>query len=255
MISGPDPKLRFSGRVADYVRWRPGYPDELVDVVAEHTGLRAGWTVADLGAGTGLSSKPFLERGCAVVAVEPNDEMRAAADADLADHPLFRSVPGSAESTGIADASVHLVLAAQAFHWFERSAVRSECLRILREPRWGAVVWNVRRTDADDFAREYEALLERWGTDYARYRARRIDPVEMTAFFGAVPVERIMPNAQVFDFEGLRGRLLSSSYVPATGHPDHEPMLFALAELFARRAEGGVVHFHYDTQLFLGSLR
>jgi hypothetical protein len=116
-------------------------------------------------------------------------------------------------------------------------------------------VWNVRRTDADDFAREYEALLDQWGTDYTRHRARRIDPEELTAFLGAVPVKRIMPNAQVFDYEGLRGRLLSSSYVPATGHPDHEPMLLALGELFARRAEGGVVRFHYDTQLFMGSLR
>jgi len=249
-----DPKQRFSERVADYVRWRPGYPAGVVDVVAEVTGLAGAWAIADLGSGTGLSSVPFLERGHRVFAVEPNDEMRSAAEGLLGDHPGFTSVAGSAESTGLADASVDLIVAGQAFHWFDQAATREEARRILGVPGWALVMWNVRQAEADEFARGYEALLQRWGTDYARVRHRRITSGEMAAFFGAAPVEHRLYNEQVFDFEGLQGRHLSSSYVPARGNPDHEPMMHELRELFEAHARDGVVRFRYDTQLFISRL-
>lgn len=254
MQSSPDPKMRFSDRVADYVRWRPDYPEDVVDIVAEVTGLTSPWDVADLGSGTGLSSTPFLRHGNRVFGIEPNDAMRWAAEKLLADRPGFVSVAGSAESTGLSDRSVDLVIAGQAFHWFDPSATRDECRRVLRKPGWALVMWNMRRTDADAFARGYEALLQRWGTDYTKVRHRRIAPEELHTFFGAAPVERVMDNEQVFDFEGLQGRNLSSSYVPASGHPDHEPMMEDLRVLYEENAEDGLVRFHYDTQLFMGQL-
>lgn len=249
-----DPKQRFSDRVADYVRARPGYPPGLLPALAELTGLDPEWVVADFGSGTGLSARPFVEHGNTVFAVEPNEEMRRAAERLLGAHAGFESVAGSAESTGLPDDSVDLVIAAQAFHWFDPVATREECRRILREPRWAAVVWNVRRTDADDFARAYETLLERWGTDYLAYRARRIEPEELMAFFRRPPEERHLSNEQVFDFDGLRARLLSSSYVPSPSHPDHAPMMLELDRIFDEHADTGRVRFEYDTQLFAGLL-
>lgn len=217
-------------------------------------GLTPQWVVADLGSGTGLSSKPFLDHGNAVMAVEPNPEMRGAAERLFGGHARFTSVSGTAEATGLADASTDLAVAGQAFHWFDEAATRDECRRVLREPRWAAVMWNVRETEADDFARGYEALLRRWGTDYTRYRARRIDPQEMGRFFGSVPTERRMPNEQVFDLEGLRGRHLSASYVPLPGHVDYEPMMQELSRLYELHAEGGLVRFGYNAQLFVGQI-
>jgi len=250
MTDPADSKRRFTDRVNDYRRARPGYPPELIATLAELVGLTPDWVVADLGSGTGLSTKPFLEHGNTVVGVEPNQAMRKAGEDFLHEYSHFRSQAGASEATGLPDGSVDLVIAAQAFHWFDVPTTRSECLRILREPRWAALIWNVRRTDADDFARGYEGLLERWGTDYMAYRARRIETDELRAFFGKQPEERSMSNRQIFDYEGLRARHMSSSYVPPVGHRDHDPMMDELRGLFAEHAQNGEVRFEYETQLF-----
>jgi SAM-dependent methyltransferase len=246
-----DPKERFSDRVADYALHRPSYPPELIDVLADVSGLTPEWVVADLGSGTGLSSRPFLEHGNVVLGIEPNAEMRRAGEDLLEQYPRFRSVDGCAEVTDLAAGSVDLVVAGQAFHWFDRAATRRECLRILRGPRWAALVWNVRLTDTSPFDRNYEDLLERYGTDYSAYRSRQVDPESLRAFFGAIPEEHRMSNEQIFDFDGLRGRHLSSSYVPAAGHASHQPMMHELGRIFDEHQQEGHVRFEYETQLFI----
>lgn len=250
----PDPTTRFSDRVADYVRYRPGYPDEMVAALRDAVGLGEGSAVADLGAGTGISSELFLRVGCTVHAVEPNDAMREAAVARLGENPRFRAHPGTAEATGLPAASVDLVVAGQAFHWFDVAAARREALRILVPGGQGALFWNSRRSDATPFLRAYEALLRDFGTDYAQVTHRNVAERALAAFFGGPYESQIFANHQDFDAEGLRGRVLSSSYSPAPGHPRHIPMLAALADLFAAHEENGLVRFEYDTELFFGAL-
>jgi len=254
---GLDPTRRFSDRVADYVRYRPGYPEALLRALEEEAGLGPGSTVADVGSGTGISTELLLRSGATVFAVEPNDAMRAAAEARLGAEPRFRSVAGTAEATTLPDASVDLVAAGQAFHWFDRERFRAECRRVLRPSSEGdriALFWNARQTESTPFLREYEALLRRFGTDYERVDHLRLGPADFDPFFGGPYESRRYPSEQVFDFEGLRGRLLSSSYTPGPGHPDHEPMLAELRRLFDRHQEGGRVRFEYDTELHLGRL-
>ncbi|HSL83699.1 MAG TPA: class I SAM-dependent methyltransferase [Thermoanaerobaculia bacterium] len=253
-----DPTRRFSDRVADYVRYRPGYPEALLRALVEETGLGPGSRVADVGSGTGISTELLLRSGCTVFAVEPNDAMRAAAEARLSSEPRFRSVAGTAEATGLPDAGADLVAAGQAFHWFDRERFRTECRRILRPAPGGgrvALFWNSRQTGPTPFLRDYEALLRRFGTDYERVDHLRLGPADFEPFFGGPYLSRRFPNRQVFDFEGLRGRLLSSSYTPGPGHPDHAPMLAELRRLFDRHQEGGRVRFEYDTELHLGRVR
>ena len=251
----PDSTARFSDRVADYVRYRPHYPDAVVRTLHEEVGLPAGAAVADLGSGTGISAELFLRHGCAVWAVEPNREMREAAEGWLGEQPAFHSVAGTAEATTLPDRSIDLAVAAQAFHWFYPARTRAELARILRSPTSPvALVWNSRQADTTPFLREYERLLLEFGTDYRSVNHRNIDPVRILAFFGGRFELRRFPNEQSFDFEGLRGRLLSSSYTPPEGHPDHAPMMARLAEIFAEHAEGGRVRFLYDTELYFGAL-
>lgn len=250
-----DPWKRFSGRSEDYRKHRPAYPPELVDILGEETGLEPGWVVADVGSGTGLSSAPFLDRGCAVHAVEPNREMRRAAEEWLGDRPGFESRAGRAEETGLAAASVDLVVAGQAFHWFDRAAARAEFLRITREPRWVALFWNARVTRRRGFSRAYESLLQEFGTDYEAVRRSWDVEDGVGQFFRGEVVRRSTPNVQRLDLAGLRGRTLSSSYAPAPGHPDHEPMLEALVELFHRHESGGTVTVAYETVIYVGRLR
>lgn len=246
-----DPTRRFTDRVEDYVRFRPGYPDAVLDVLAAGCGLAPGATVADLGAGTGQLTRLLVARGCRVYAVEPNDAMRAALAKAFGRVRSVEAVAGRAEATGLPDASVDVVTAAQAFHWFDVPAARSECRRILRPGGGVALVWNIRDVEASPFMREYEALVQEYSID--RDASRRVHgrPEDVAAFFGGSgPTLRKLPNAQVFDFEGLKGRLLSSSYAPAAGHPRHEPMLAALRALFGAHAENGTVRFAYATEVW-----
>lgn len=246
---------RFSNRVADYVRYRPGYPPQLMAWVHGRLGVSPQARVADIGAGTGISSRMFLQAGHPVIAVEPNAAMRTAAEQWLGSEAGFSAVGGSAEATGLADASVDVVSAAQAFHWFDTRAVRVEWARILRPAGLALVYWNSRLLEATPFLAGYEALLLEFGTDYSAVAERYQDDATMRAWFGDGFIEAAsFPNVQRMDFAALRGRLLSSSYAPAEGHPRHAPMLQALRVLFDCHAVDGHIEFAYQTRAFAGTL-
>jgi SAM-dependent methyltransferase len=250
----PDPRERFTDRVEAYARHRPGYPRTVVEHIREATGLEPSWVVADVGSGTGLSSLPFLNQGNRVLAIEPNDAMRAAAEHFLASRPNFRSVAGSAEATGLESGSVDLVVVGQAFHWFERAAAKAEFRRILKVPGWVAIVWNRRRTTGDAFSERYEALLQSFGTDYDEVRHDRLAEEDIRGFLEHRVRSFSVPNEQSLDLEGLRGRLLSSSYTPAAEDPAREAMLHALDGVFSATHEGGYVRMLYDTEIWVGTL-
>jgi SAM-dependent methyltransferase len=255
LMSFANAKQRFSDRVADYVRYRPGYPLALYDVLATECGLRAEHLVADIGSGTGLLSKLFLDRGNRVLGVEPNPEMRAAAEEFLRNYPYFTSVNGSAEATTVSNASVDFVTAAQAFHWFEPQATRREFQRILKSGGFVVVAWNDRVLSESPFAREYEDLLRRFSTDYPRVRESYPEAEAMQQFFGENPLRhRELPNFQDFDFQGLAGRLRSSSYAPKEGHPNYGPMMSQLRKIFDVNQVEGRVRMVYTTHIYFAQL-
>jgi SAM-dependent methyltransferase len=255
MSATRDAAARFSNRADDYVRGRPGYPEAMFDAVVALGGLAPGATIADLGAGTGLSTEPLLRRGFRVVAVDPNQAMRAALASRLGGEPGLEVVDGSAEATGIPDRSVDLALAAQAFHWFDAERSRAELRRILRAPDSRvALVWNARRAKGTPFVEAYERLLLEHGTDYREVGHRGVGRERLAAFFGGPFEERRFDNVQRLDFPGLSARLSSSSYVPAAGQPGHDAMMVALRILFDRYAEDGAVEILYDCELSIGPL-
>lgn len=245
---------RFDDRVADYVRHRPSYPPDAIDLVVRVLGLSPGSVIADLGSGTGISSALLLDRGVLVRAVEPNDPMRAAAEAMLGAREGFSSHAGTAEQTGLPDASVDAIVAAQAFHWFDPPRVRAEALRILRpsaREATGALLWNARRTSGTAFLEGYERLLLERATDYAAVRHQNVaasDAIER--FFGRPAKRWSTRNVQRFDWEGLRGRAASSSYVPAPGHAAHDAFYAELRALFDRTNDDAHVAFEYDVDVY-----
>jgi SAM-dependent methyltransferase len=250
-----DAKQRFSSRVADYVRYRPGYPPALIDLLRAKCGLLPHHQIADIGSGTGFLSKLFLRNGNIVFAVEPNHEMREAGDEFLASYSQFLSLEGSAESTGLGDASIDLIAVGQAFHWFAPIATRREFIRILRPQGWVAAIWNQRPVSETAFSRAYEDLLLRYGTDYTQVKAAYPETHDMENFFGEGNFQRSeLPNRQEFDFDGLAGRLRSSSYAPKEGHADYAPMVAALRELFEANQDGGRVRMNYTTEIYVGQL-
>jgi ubiquinone/menaquinone biosynthesis C-methylase UbiE len=250
-----DATRRFSSRVENYIRYRPGYPHEVVEAVRRECGLVPEWVVADIGSGTGILSELFLAVGNAVFGVEPNAEMREAGRRLLERFSRFASVDGRAEATTLPDASVDLVTAGQAFHWFDRPSARSEFARILRPPGWVMLVWNLRQKENTPFARAYERLLRTYSTDYEEVDHARVTDETIAAFFRPARFSlHTFENRQVFGYEGLEGRLMSSSYAPEAGHPNHAPMLAHLRAIFAEHNVDGAVTFDYATQVYLGRL-
>jgi SAM-dependent methyltransferase len=245
---------RFSTRVENYIKYRPGYPAEVLELMRVRCGLAATSTVADIGSGTGILTELLLETGATVFAVEPNKEMREAAERLLSDYGRFRSVNGTAEATTLPDASVDLITASQAFHWFDISKSRRELLRILRPRGWVVLIWNERPIDAGPFLDEYDALLRRHAAEYDRVTNMRADEAKIREFFGCSPATAVFANRQTFDFTGLEGRLMSSSYAPEAGHPEHEPMIAGLRDLFDRHNRGGKVVFPYRTLVYFAHL-
>ena len=247
-----DPTLRFSNRVENYVRCRPHYPAGVLDILRENIGLSSGTVVADIGSGTGISAGLFLRNGNPVFAVEPNREMRAAAERLLGEFPGFRSLAGTAEATTLPNASIDCVVAAQAFHWFDPARTQAEFRRILRPQGWVVLLWNTRLKDSTPFQRAYERLLETHAVDYAQVKHERIDAAALARFYPGGFRVRSLPNVQTFDFESLQGRLLSSSYAPTEDQEGYAPMIKALQEIFQEYQQGGWVRFDYETQIYFG---
>ena len=250
-----DSTQRFSSRVSDYVKYRPGYPPAVVRLLEDECGLAPSSAVADVGSGTGLLSELFLRNGNRVYGVEPNREMREAGEQLLAAYPNFVSVDGRAEETTLEDASVDYVTAAQAFHWFDPPGARREFRRILRPEGWVVLAWNDRRTAGTPFLEDYERLLLEYGTDYREVSAKYMEETSLSALYGGGEVRtKTFDNEQVFDFDGLKGRLASSSYAPQPDHPKHAPMMTELEALFRRHERAGRVVVTYDTKVFYGRL-
>ena len=246
---------RFSDRVENYVKYRPDYPSAVTERLQELKILNNNYVVADIGSGTGISSKLFLQNGCEVFGIEPNQEMRHAAEVFLKDENKFHSVNAPAENTTLENNSVDIVLAGQAFHWFDVEKSKTEFKRILKPNGNVVLMWNDRRTDSTDFLKAYEDLLKMFGTDYLKVNHKNIDEKIFDSFFGINKWKTFsVENFQDFTFEGLKGRLFSSSYVPTEDHPDSAFMLSVLKKIFTRYQENGLVRFEYDTRIFYGQL-
>jgi SAM-dependent methyltransferase len=246
---------RFSSRVDDYVKYRPHYPIEIIDLLAANCGLTPESVIADIGSGTGILTRLFLENGNPVIGVEPNREMREAGEHDLADFSRFTSMDGTAEATRLPAHAMDFIVAGQAFHWFDRVRARSEFQRILKQDGWLVLIWNDRRVDSTPFLSDYEALLQEFATDYNEINHKNVQDKKIFAeFFGHPPFEATFDNVQRFDFDGLIGRLNSSSYVPGRDDPRHAAMAMRAQEIFAAHQQSGGVAFEYDTRVYYAGI-
>jgi len=249
-----DPRKRFSDRVENYVKYRPHDPEELLDFMKAECGLDQSSVIADIGSGTGISSELFLKNGNKVYAVEPNDEMRSAAEKIFSGDKNFISVNASAEDTGLENNSVDFIIAGQAFHWFDLGLSKPEFRRILKNDGYFFIIWNS-RIFREGFMDDYDELLMKFGTDYKKVNHENIDEEVIRGYFspGEFSVRKFY-NFQDFDYEGLKGRLLSSSYVPNADDPSSAGMLKALEKLFDKYNIKGKVKMEYDTVVYFGRL-
>ena len=247
---------RFSSRVDDYIKYRPYYPQDVIQLLTTECNLTPSWTVGDIGSGPGNLSRLFLDNGNRLYGVEPNKEMREAGERLLSQYDGFISVNGTAEASGLPDRSVELVTAGQAFHWFEPLDARKEFTRILKPGGWVALVWNDRNVQENDFSVGYEKILWKYAHEYpiVNHKGQAEDLGNIEKFFGRMVCRAGYPSSQHFDEQGFLGRAFSSSYVPQLGQHGHEEIVAALKDLFAHENVDGKVSFIYDTQVFYGRL-
>ena len=248
---------RFSNRVGNYVKSRPSYPEELISFLKQQEVLKDNSVIADIGSGTGISCDLFLQEGLEVYGIEPNQEMREAAKRSLCKYEKFHSINATAENTSLSDKSIDVIVAAQAFHWFDQQKCKTEFKRVLKNEGKVVLMWNDRRTDTTDFLKVYEDFLQMFGTDYAAINHKNVQNEGVfNNFFGKGNYEsKSFYNFQDLDFEGLKGRVLSSSYMPNEGHTDYEFMMYCLKKIFLRYQEKGTVRLDYDTKIYYGTIK
>ncbi|MBW4511383.1 MAG: class I SAM-dependent methyltransferase [Scytonematopsis contorta HA4267-MV1] len=243
-----NPLNRFSDRVEDYVKARPSYPEELIDKILEGLATPSQLLAVDIGAGTGISSRLIAEKGVRVIAIEPNTAMREAGEA----HPRVEFRSGSAEATNLPDASVDLVTAFQAFHWFNHEPSLLEFRRILKPGGRLAVVWN-NRDEEDNFTREYSSLVREISNKHpGESRLRKVEPLLESPHFVNFR-EYWFDYRQELDLAGLIGRARSVSYLPREGE-GYNQLIAGLENLYNQfKDEQGLVYMVYRTSLNLAS--
>ncbi|MBZ0202527.1 MAG: class I SAM-dependent methyltransferase [Ignavibacteria bacterium] len=244
---------RFSDRVDNYIKYRPHYPIEVIDYLKSENILRDDSIIADIGSGTGISTELFLRNGNTVYGVEPNKEMREAAERLLAGYGNFASITGTAEDSTLSSNSIDVITAGQAFHWFDAEKTKIEFRRILKTDGNIVLMWNVKKMGTNEFMNEYEKLLLKYCPEFPEVRHEKMSDDEVISMFFKYRL-KIFPNYQMLDLEGFKGRLLSSSYAPTETDPNFEPMLAGMKGIFVKFNENGKIKFEYDTKIYTGSL-
>lgn len=251
-----DSTQRFSSRVETYLKYRPHYPKAVIDTLQRDCRLTSEDAIADIGSGTGFLSELFLQNNNKVFAVEPNLEMRTAGETYCHQYNRFESIDATAEATTLAPNSIDFVVAGQAFHWFDYDLARLEFSRILKPNGHAVLIWNDRENQSTPFLRDYEKLLQDYGVDYREVNHKGTHKRALTTLFGeGAWTQKDTDYHQLFDHEGLEGRLMSCSYAPESGHVNHKPMLAHLSKIFHDYCIDGRVKVEYKTRMFYGPLR
>lgn len=242
---------RFSNRVENYIKYRPSYPSEIIDFLRYEINLTKDKIIADIGSGTGLSSINFLKNSNKVIGIEPNDEMRKSAEIILKDYKNFVSINAKSDNTGLENNSIDLIIAGQAFHWFNIDSTKIEFKRILKDNGYIVLIWN-EKDYSKPFMSEYETFIKTYGTDYEKVRQENIDKEVLNDFFLDYKVKTFYNN-QIFDFESLKGRMLSSSYISLEDEKV-KIMTNELKKLFDKFQVQDKVNFEYITKLYYGNV-
>lgn len=244
-----DPKLRFSARVSNYVKYRPKYPSAIIEFLTDKRILSKESIIADIGSGTGILSQLFLENGNKLYGIEPNGEMRNACKKILKHYKNFISIDATAENTTLKESSIDLITAGQAFHWFNVNKAKIEFKRILKSSGYVILIWNIRKKAKPGFQMDYEQFVLKYGKDYKEI-LKQDKNIDLLFEYK----RKLFYNSQLFNFDAFLGRVLSSSYIPLTNEPNFDEMVEEVKDLFEKYQKKGLIKIEYDTILYYGQL-
>jgi SAM-dependent methyltransferase len=243
-----NPTERFNNRVENYLKFRPHYPEELFSFLETQLKLDSRMKLADIGSGTGLFAEPLLKKGYAIYCIEPNDEMRSAAEKHLSIYPGFISIDNRAEHTGLEPNSIDCIIVAQAFHWMNPIETKQEFSKILKDNGKIIICWILAMEDTE-FLEKYEGIRKTFGIEYTA--TKRADESVLREFYSPQNMNsKIFYHKIKMDFEKLKGHLLSASFIPQRGHGSFNVMIDSLQELFDKYNENGFIEMKYQTIVF-----
>lgn len=244
----------FSSKVANYIKYRPSYPQQIIEQIMNITDLCPAAKIADIGAGTGIFTQLLLENNFSVTAIEPNRYMLAAAKENLSVYPFFTYLNNKAEDTGLTSQSLDLIVAAQSFHWFNNDTTKQEFRRILKTNGYLALIWN--QADlTDHFQQQLDQALQTFAVDYNKVKHSNLSAVEISHFFQANTMkEYCLDNPQAYDLLGLLGRIESCSYCPENQSTAHLQLTSALEKLFYKHANNNLLNIAQTCKLYIGRL-
>lgn len=245
---------KFTDKASNYQSFRPSYPTELINYLYTRVGLSEKNTIADIGSGTGLFSAPLLQHGSTVYAVEPNTDMREAANTHLAQYPRFHSIAASAEHTGLPSQSIDFITVAQAFHWFDQLAFKAECQRLLKPNGKVILIWNGRDFSHPVIQAEYE-LRQKYSSKQSKEDPSRFAK-DWTAFFtDGICEYKTCRNDQLLSKEAFIGLTLSRSWAPTEQETaKYQEFITELTAIFERYQENQHIIFPQLTQCYVGTV-
>ncbi|MDQ0229175.1 class I SAM-dependent methyltransferase [Metabacillus malikii] len=244
----------FTNKAELYAKYRQTYPSDYIDYLVSKADINDDCIIADIGSGTGILSKQLLERCFTVIGVEPNDDMRAAAEQSLKSCSRFTSVKATAEETTLHDHSVDFVTVAQAFHWFDIDKFRVECQRILKHDAKVALVWNI-RDESSILNKESAAICKKYCPSFTGFSGgMHENPLPFHQFFNAGFEVKTFRNDLPFHLDGFLGRYLSASFAPKKNDKEYNPFINALKELFERYSNNGTIIIPNLTRSYLGEV-
>ncbi len=248
-----DTTKRFSDRVDNYIKYRPSYPEKLINYLVEVVGLNKNSIVADIGSGTGIFTKLLVDKVKTIYAVEPNNEMRNAAVRGLDTYKNCFTINGTAENTTLQNNSIDFLTSAQAFHWFDIPKSKIEFKRILKPDGKLILVWNSRVNDTE-FLRVFDDALKTYATDYNKVNHQNLNDTDFQKCFSPGYIKVEFENFQEFNFEGVMGRLLSSSYAPLEGTENYLELEKVLYDAFNKHSLNNLVRFNYKSEVYWGDV-
>ena len=244
---------RFSNRVDNYVKYRPSYPIQLIDYLVSEIGVNKESTISDIGSGTGIFSKLLINKVKTIYCIEPNNEMRQYSEEIFKSYNNCHVNNGTAEATELEDNSIDFITVAQAFHWFNIRKTMKEFRRITKLNGIMILIWNNRLTNTK-FLNMYEYGLKKYANDYNEVNNKNISEAEIRKCYNSDMKRVTFNNFQEFDFVGVMGRLLSSSYAPLEGTENYKRLREIIKEAYDKGAINGKVRFNYETELYWGTL-
>lgn len=245
---------KFTGKADVYAKYRPSYPDSLIDYLYSEIGFNENSLIADIGAGTGILTELLLKKKSFVYGVEPNDDMRCVAECSITKYKNYTSVKATAENTTLKSSSVDFITTAQAFHWFDRELFKHECNRILKPGGKVILIWNNRDGQSpqvienDKVNREYCPHF----TGFSGGMSGDSSDDYNDFFKDGIYKNKVFDNSLIFNEDYFIGRNLSASYAPKVTDKNYIPYITELKRLFVKYSDNGLISIPNYTHSYIG---